>query len=95
MDRIDALIFDPSPQSMNIPCFATSRAAEFNGLVGRGVFSIVTKGEADGHRLYGSRLVDLIMTEGKRMEFENSRFVLEACNDNGHGLLPHAPTVQR
>lgn len=75
--------------------FAQSRMAEFNSLMNRGVFSIVPTTETGTSRVYGSRFVDTIKFAGKPQAHEKSRLVVQAYNDNNHGLLTHAPTVQR
>lgn len=75
--------------------FQISRTIEFNGLVERGVFRPVPESDAKGFRIYGSRFVDTVKNEGKPSAYKKSRFVVQAYNDSSHGLLTHAPTVQR
>lgn len=75
--------------------FKASRNIEFNKLLERQVFSFVDESEACGHRIYDSRFVDQIKNEGKPTAYEKSRMVVMAFNDRNHGLLTHAPTVQR
>ncbi len=53
------------------------------------------KSEAENHRIFGARFVDTIKNEGTPNAFEKSRLVIQAFNDKLHGLLTHAPTVQR
>lgn len=75
--------------------FDVSRNTEFNGLIKRRVFSLVPESEANGFRIYGSRFVDRIKNEGNPSAYKILRFVVQAYNDSQHGLLTHAPTVQR
>lgn len=75
--------------------FTTSRMAEFNALTERSVFTLVPSSAAKGLRIYRSRFVHHIKHEGMPHGFEKSRLVVRAYNDSNHGLLTHAPTVQR
>ena len=82
-------------QSPDNTRFAQSRTVVFNGLVERGVFTLVPASDSEGHRIYGARFCDQVKNEGKPTAYEKSRLVVQAYNDNNHGLLTHAPTVHR
>lgn len=75
--------------------FKESRAKEIKGLMEKGVFVPVHKNAAEGYRIFGCRFVDTIKNEGSKEAFEKSRLVVQGFNDRNHGLLTHAPTVQR
>jgi len=75
--------------------FTKSRRAELNGLLEKQVFEVVPKEAAQGKRIYGSRFVDEIKHQGTVDAREKSRLVVQGYNDRDHGLLTHAPTVQR
>ena len=75
--------------------FRDARAAEIQGLVARGTFTIVNVEEAEGHRIYGGRFHDEIKNAGTAEAFEKSRFVVQGFHDRDHGLLTHVPTVHR
>lgn len=70
------------------------RQSEFNGLLERKVFALVSASEAKRIRVSGSKFVDTIQHEEKPEAFERSHSVVQACNDNQHGFLTHKPTVQ-
>lgn len=69
--------------------------AEFNGLVDRGLFSLVPVSKDKGCRIYNTHLVDEVKNAGKPKAYEQSRLVVEAYNGSDHGLLTNLPTVQR
>ena len=75
--------------------FVESRRKEIVGLLEKGVFKPVHKSLAAGQRIFGSRFVDDIKNQGTSDEYLKSRLVVQGFNDKGHGLLTHAPTVQR
>ena len=75
--------------------FREARNREIQGLLDRGTFEVVPTTDADSHRTYGGRFVDEIKNAGTPHAYEKSRFVVQAFNDRNHGLLTHAPTVQR
>ena len=75
--------------------FKDSRQAELNGLIEQGIFEIVSRKEAEGHRIYGTRFVDTVKNEGRPDAYEKSRLVVQGYADKSHGLLTYAPTVQR
>lgn len=95
LDYIDVIIMNPARQSADKARFSTELVLELNGLVERGVFHLVKKDDIDAQRIYGSRFFDTIRNEGKPNAFEKSRFVVKAFNDSKHGMITHAPTVQR
>jgi hypothetical protein len=57
--------------------FIESRRQEINGLLERGVFSIVLRSGAERHRLYGGGFVDQMKNEGLPTAFEKYRFVIQ------------------
>lgn len=82
-------------QSTNPKQFEFSRIQEINGLVDRGVFTLVPLSDEKGSRLHDARFLESVKTEGTSHAFPESRFVVMAFNDTNHGLLTAAPTVQR
>jgi len=75
--------------------FKRSREKEILGLIEKDVFEPVPRAQAIGHRIFGSRFVDTVKNKGTKNAYEKSRLVVQGFNDQGHGLLTHAPTVQR
>lgn len=55
---------------------------------------MVQKLEAEEHRIFGARFVDLIKHEGQPKAFKKSRFDVQAYANKEHGLLTHALTAQ-
>ena len=79
------------------PSFRSSRLAELNGLLERGVFKLISRHDVPTKsRIFGCRFVDQIKNEGTEKAFEKSRLVVQAYNDAGKGcILTQAPTIQR
>lgn len=67
---------------------------EMGVLLSNGVFKIVHESEAVGRLTYGSRFVDQLKHAGLPDAYEKSRLVVQEFNDDKHGLLTYAPTVQ-
>lgn len=82
-------------QSTNYEKFELSHIQELNGLVDRGVFTLVPISAANGFRIYDARFVDYVKNKGTHQAFTKSRFVVMALNDKNHCLLTGAPIVQR
>lgn len=87
--------FNISAQSADNRRFATAGTTELSSLMSRRMFSIVHEDESAGHRIYGSRSVDTFNHEGQPNAFEKSRLVFQAFIKKEHGILSHAPTMQR
>lgn len=83
------------PQSTDNAFFAAARIKEFNGLLDRGVFTLALEHEAAGYRVYGCRFVYEVKQAGTPSAYAKSRMVVQAFNDNKHGVMTGAPTVQR
>lgn len=94
-DTTDSYKSNISDTQIDTTQFSASRNIEFNGLIERGVFTLVPESMANGLRIYGSRFVDQVKNEGKPSAYNKSRLVVQAYGDHNHGLLTHAPTVQR
>ena len=77
--------------------FTDSRRKEINGLLEKGVFTVVTDSDVpQGVRIFNSRFVDEIKHPGTNKAFEKSRLVVQAYNDQGKDLvLTQSPTIQR
>lgn len=82
-------------QSSDDKKYAYSRDAEIFGLLEQGVFSFVPRPVATESRIFKSRFCDYMKNAGLPTSFEKSRFVAMAYNDNIHGIITHAPMVQR
>lgn len=82
-------------KSENNNMFATSQTKTLNYLVDCGVFTLVPKSGADGHRIYNSRFMDKIKPEGTLSAFEASRLFIIAYNDKEHSLLTVFAKVKR
>lgn len=67
----------------------------FQGLLERGMFTIVQEAAAKCHRIDGSRLVNSIENRRKPSAFQNSRLFVQAYNNFDHGYVTYARTVQR
>lgn len=85
----------PTAEADKDPIFEVALHEEFTGLLEKGMFKFVCREPADGHRVYTSRFVDEIKDYGTPRARDKSRFVLCGHGDRQHGLLTHAPTVQR
>lgn len=72
-----------------------SRQQELNGLLTRGVFTPVPASAATSHHIFGFSFENTVKNQGVSYEFMKFRLVVQAFNDKDHGLLTHAPTVQR
>ena len=77
--------------------FENSRLNEVNGLVDKGVFQVVDNMEVpQGTRIFNARFVDEVKNQGTDKEFNKSRLVVQAYNDeNKHTVLTESPTLQR
>ena len=75
--------------------FTASRRKELDGLIELDVFEPADASAAEGKRLYGSRFVDEVKHQGTPDAMEKTRLVVQGYGDRNHGLLTHAPTVQR
>ncbi len=84
-------------EAMLMDGFQASRQKEISGLMEKGVFNFVKRGEVpEGTRIFGSRFVDDIKNKGTDKAFEKSRLVIQAFNDHGKDLvLTESPTIQR
>lgn len=74
--------------------FDGSRLFKFNGLMDRGVSTIVLAYEAKNNQIFGARLDDIIKYEELPRKFEKSRLVFQAYINENHEYLTYAPTVQ-
>lgn len=74
--------------------FEVSQMSEFNSLIIRGVFTLVSASDSNEYRFYGSQFVSAIKNDEKPAAFEKSRLSVQAYNDSGHGLHTHEHTVQ-
>jgi transposase InsO family protein len=76
--------------------FDQARQKEFRGLMDRNTFRVVKRSAAAGHRVYGMRYVDALKNFGEGTEYEKSRLVVQAYNDEAaRHILTSAPTCQR
>ena len=77
--------------------FTDSRRKEINGLLEKGVFTVVTDSDVpQGVRIFNSRFVDEIKHPSTDKAFKKSRLVVQAYNDQGKDLvLTQSPTIQR
>lgn len=66
-----------------------------NSLLEKCAFTLVGKLKAVGRQIYGPRFCDHIKHAGTTSAQAKLRKVIQAFHDKLHGLLNHAPTVQR
>lgn len=85
----------PPKDVNNDSLFQTTLYAEISSLLHKGIFEFVPCTAAEGYRIYTSRLVDEIKDLGTPQARAKSRFVLCGHSDVNHGVITHAPTVQR
>lgn len=74
--------------------FLRSRKQEFHSLAERGVFSIVSRTDAQIHRVLESRFDDTLKNTDILNDFANTRFVVGAFKDENYGMLAYTSTVQ-
>jgi hypothetical protein len=77
--------------------YVSSRKAEIQGLLEKGVFKIISKSDVpQGTRIFNSRFVDTTKNSGTSAAFAKSRLVVQAYNDGEKKLvLTQSPTIQR
>lgn len=78
--------------------FDHSRDAEIFDLLDQmdqRAFSFVPRPADANNRILKSRFCDYMKNKGLPKSFEKSWFVFMAYNDNNHGFITHAPTVQK
>lgn len=69
------------PQSNDDQKYASSRQKDIDGVFERGVFSISKKKNAEGLRIYESRLVDHVRHDVTPNAFEESTLVVQGFSD--------------
>lgn len=74
--------------------FKSSTIKEINGLMERGLFAVADKSKAQGVRIFGSRILDMVKRKGTEDSFEKFSLFVEGFNDKTE-ILTHAPTHQR
>lgn len=99
--KFDKFEMDPTvwravvAESADNEIYATSRTKEFNSLVNKGGFTLVSEQGAKGCRIYKSRFVDKITHAETSDKFAKWRLVVMKFNHKRHGLLTGKPTLQR
>ncbi len=89
-------IFNTTAESV-VSSFTVSRQKEIAGLLEKGVFISVNKGDVPADvRIFSSRFVDEIKHSGIEKAFEKSRLVVQAFNDQNKTLvLTQSLIIQR
>lgn len=86
---------DPENSHLKLPQFVAPRQKEITGLLGMGVFKLVSR-IPTGARLFNSRFVDEVKNPGTEKAYEKSRLVLQAYKDAEKEIvLTQSPTIQR
>ena len=93
----DLTVFLEAEETFVSMPFEDSRLKEVKGLVDKGVFDVTKTSEIpEGTRIFSARFVDEVKNKGTDKEFNKSRLVVQAYNDqNKHEVLTESPTLTR
>jgi hypothetical protein len=97
LSSITNFIFNTTDAVNLVPSFTASRQKEIAGLLEKGVFISVNKGDVPADvRIFSFRFVDEIKHSGTEKAFEKSRLVVQAFNDQNKTLvLTQSSIIQR